>query len=168
MSKLYDFQTKAIAQLLSGKKIIVSGTGSGKTAMAVKWAEIKCEETDKDKILVITTASKAKTNDFQDEFETWCDKSFVRRLKTLSIISWHKLAAWVNAHWMELEDWIIIFDEIQRGKAGVNSGMGRAFLKIAKKNHDWAGFTGTPGDTWIDFYAYFVSCGFVRNRVGKC
>ena len=67
MATLYDFQKQAVAQLMSGKHIIVSGVGSGKTAMALTWAERKQRETGKTKLLVVTTASKSKTGDFQDE-----------------------------------------------------------------------------------------------------
>lgn len=42
--------------------------------------------------------------------------------------------------------------------------MGKAFLKIAKRNKDWSGFTGTPGDTWLSFYPYMQACNLVRNK----
>ena len=42
--------------------------------------------------------------------------------------------------------------------------MGRAFLKITKVNHDWAAFTGTPGDTWLSFYPYMQACNLIRNK----
>jgi hypothetical protein len=42
--------------------------------------------------------------------------------------------------------------------------MGRAFLKIAKQTDDWAGFTGTPGDTWLSFYPYMQACNLVKNK----
>ena len=162
--QLYDFQEEAIAQLLTGKRIIVSKMGSGKTAMAVKWAERKCEETEKEKLLIITTASKSRTNDFRDEFDVWCGLDFIKRLRVFSIISWHKLAKWVNQNWNDLENYVFIFDEVQKAKAGLDSQMGRAFLKIAHKNKDWAGFTGTPGDTWLSFYPYFIACNLIRNK----
>ena len=42
--------------------------------------------------------------------------------------------------------------------------MGKAFLQITKKTADWAGFTATPGDTWIKFYAYFTATKLVVNK----
>lgn len=47
---------------------------------------------------------------------------------------------------------------------GYTTGMGKAFLKIAKRNHDWAGFTGTPGDSWEYFIGYFVATNLARNK----
>ena len=163
---LYDFQTQAITNLLNGKHIIVAGCGSGKTAMALVWAQKKSKETGKKKLLVVTTASKSKTGDFEKEIDQWCGPAFKRSLKTFTVLSWHKLKKWVDDNWGYINEYIVIFDEIQRGSAGVSSGMGKAFLKITKVDGDWAGFTGTPGDTWLKFYPYFVACGLERNKTG--
>lgn len=162
--QMYNFQKEAIDQLVSGKHFIISGVGSGKTAMAVVWAEQKCKETGKSKVLIVTTASKSRTGDFEEEARAWCSSSFFNSLSSFSVLSWHKLAAWVNTNWESLGDYVVVFDEIQRGSAGVSSGMGKAFLKITKRNPDWAGFTGTPGDTWLKFYPYFTACNLVRNK----
>lgn len=163
MAEMFDFQKQAVSQLLSGKHIIVAGVGSGKTAMALVWAEQKQRETGKNKLLVVTTASKSKTGDFEKEAEEWTP-SLLKSLSSFSVLSWHKLAAWVQANWSSLDEYIIILDEIQRAKAGISSGMGKAFLKIAKRNDDWTGFTGTPGDTWLSFYPYMQACNLVRNK----
>ena len=72
MAMLYDFQKTAVSQLMSGKHIIISGVGSGKTAMALTWVAQKCRETGKDKVVVITTASKSRTGDFEQEAGVWC------------------------------------------------------------------------------------------------
>lgn len=163
MPELFNFQKQAVGQLIGGKHFIISGVGSGKTAMALVWAEQKCEETGKKDILVVTTASKSRTGDFQTEANVWCP-SLLNSLSSFSVLSWHKLRAWVDTNWKSLRDYIFIFDEVQRAKAGVSSGMGKAFLKITKLNHDWAGFTGTPGDTWLSFYPYFTACDKVVNK----
>ena len=162
--KLYNFQKEAINQLAIGKHFIISGVGSGKTAMAVVWAEQKCKETGKSKVLIVTTASKSRTGDFEEEARAWCSSSFFNSLSSFSVLSWHKLRAWVDTNWESLGDYVVVFDEIQRGSAGVSSGMGKAFLKITAKNKDWAGFTGTPGDTWLKFYPYFTACNLIRNK----
>lgn len=133
---------------------------SGKTAMAVVWARLKSEKTNKNKVLVVTTASKSRTGDFQEEDKQWNGDN----KRELTVISWHKLAKWVNEHLLDINEYVIIWDEIQRAKAGVSSGMGRAFLKVTKKNNDWAAFTGTPGDTWLSFYPYMQACNLVRNK----
>lgn len=171
MPGLYSFQKQAIAQLLTGKHVIVAGTGLGKTACAMSWTEQKCRETGKSKVLVVTTASKSKArnlngdDDFTADARLFCSPSFVESLSSsLSLISWHKLKAWVKANWRNIDDYVIVYDELHYAKAGASSGRGRAFLKIAKQNHDWAGFTATPGDTWLSFYPYFAACGLVRNK----
>lgn len=164
--KLYEYQEWAIDALLSGKHIVVAGTGSGKGAMAVIWAKAMCEKTNKNKVLVVTTASKAnmKPNDFEADADKWCGIPFRKSLSSFSVISWHKLSAWVAANWKNLSSWVFVFDEIAKASAGVSSGMGKAFLKIAAQNEDWAGFTATPGDVWIKFYPYFQACGLVKNK----
>lgn len=131
--------------------------------MSLVWAEQKCKETGKDKLLIVTTASKSRTGDFESEADVW-SPSLKKSLSSLSVLSWHKLRAWVDTNFRELSEYVYIFDEAQRGSAGVSSGMGRAFLKIAKATTDWAAFTGTPGDTWLKFYPYFQACGLVRNK----
>ncbi len=136
---------------------------SGKNPTSMVWACEKCKETGKDKILVITTASKAKTTDHHDDLNLFCP-SFSKSLSSFSVLSWHKLATWVNEHWLEIEDYVFVFDELQKAGAGISSGMGKAFLKITKKTTDWAGFTGTPGDTWLKLYPYFTACNLVRNK----
>lgn len=161
MANLYDFQKDAIDQLLTNNKyFIVAGCGAGKTAMAVIWAKEKCKETKKYKILVVTTASKSRTGDFEEEDKEWNGKWN----RSLTVLSWHKLAKWVNEKQHDVRDYVVIFDEVQRAKAGVSSGMGKAFLRITKENKDWAAFTGTPGDTWLSFYPYMQACGLVRNK----
>lgn len=105
--ELHGFQTQSIAELLGGKRFIISGMGSGKTAMAVVWARLKCEETNRHKVLVVTTASKSRTGDFQEEDETWNGDG----KRELIVISWHKLAKWVNENLSEIKDYVVIFDE---------------------------------------------------------
>ena len=163
--KLYNFQKQAISELLKKEKhIVISSTGSGKGAMAVIWAKAMCERTKKKKVLVITTASKSRTGDFEADADTWCGADFRGSLEEFKVISWHKLKAWTKEHIVELGSWVVIADEIAKASAGVSSGMGRAFLMITKYNEDWAGFTATPGDVWLKFYPYFQACGFVKNK----
>lgn len=163
MARLFDFQAASINELMAGKHFIVAGCGAGKTAMAVVWANNKCVDTGKRNILVVTTASKSRTGDFEEEADLWCP-SLRNSLSSFSVLSWHKLRAWVETNWGSLGDYVYIFDEVQRAKAGVSSGMGRAFLKITSQTDDWAGFTGTPGDTWLSFYPYLQACGYVKNK----
>ena len=161
--KLFRFQKDSIEKLLKGKHFIIAGCGAGKTAIALAWAKEKQKETGKTKLLVVTTASKSKTGDFENEADMWAE-GLKECMDTFTVLSWHKLAKWVSENYDEIADYIVIFDEVQRGSAGISSGMGRAFLKITKTNDTWAAFTGTPGDTWLKFYPYFVACKLVRHK----
>ena len=164
MPTLYDYQKDAVKQLLAGKHFVIAGTGTGKGAMAVVWAKAVCERENKKNVLVVTTASKSRTNDFQSDADLWNGEEWRKSLSSFSVLSWHKLSAWVSSHWSSLSDWVVIFDEVAKASAGVSSGMGKAFLQITKKTTDWAGFTATPGDTWIKFYAYFTATKLVVNK----
>lgn len=164
MAELYNFQRDAIKELLNGKHIVISATGSGKGAMAVLWAKEMCRRKRKHKVLVITTASKSRTGDFEADADLWCGSSFRTSLSSFSVISWHKLKAWVKSNWLSLGDWVVIADEVAKAGAGVSSGMGKAFLQLTAKTDNWAGFTATPGDTWLKFYPYFQACGYVRDK----
>lgn len=162
--ELYKFQKDAVEKLLKGKHFIISGVGSGKTAMALVWAQKEQEKTGKTKLLVVTTASKSRTGDFEKEADEWAP-TLKKKLSEFLVLSWHKLRKWTQENTKNINDYIVIFDEVQRGSAGVSSGMGKAFLKITKTNHNWAAFTGTPGDTWIKFYPYFTACDLVKSKM---
>lgn len=161
---LYRYQEAAVEQLLAGKNIICAGMGMGKNPTSMVWAARKCEKTGKKKILVITTASKAKTSDHWDDMCDFCPE-FAKQLykENFVVISWHKLRSWVDSNWTTLQDWVVVADEIQKSK-GYSTGMGKAFLKIAKKNPDWSGWTGTPGDSWDSFVTYFTATNQTRNK----
>ena len=76
MATLYKYQEEAVEDLLDGKHIVVAGTGCGKGAMAVIWAQAMCKRTKKKKVLVITTASKSRTGDLEADADLWCGSSF--------------------------------------------------------------------------------------------
>lgn len=154
-----------------GRKHYFMTHNSGKSAIAMKFAEMQCLLTGKKKVLVVTTASKCKArtseglNDFEDEAKKFCSPEFFKTLsQSLTLLSWHKLAKWKRDNWKDVNEYVIIWDEVAKASAGWSSGMGRAFLGIASKNKDWAAFTATPGDTWLKFYPYFVVCDLEYNK----
>ena len=168
---LYRFQSETVRVLLeeTNKHIVVAGVGTGKTAISVVWAQAKCLERGLSKVLVITTASKSKTkdaenrNDFEAEADNFCGKSFRQNLQEFETVSWNSLHKWVDEHRRKIREWVVIADELQRAK-GWTTGMGKSFIKIAQETANWVGFTGTPGDYWISYGAYFQACGLVRNK----
>ena len=165
MATLYPFQTQAVEECLRGKKFIISGTGSGKTAMAISLCKEITVNSSLSRVIVATTASKAKTNDWQSEAVEWGGEAWFKSLKKFEVISWHSLRKWWNNNFDKgLDDAYIIFDEVAKAKAGVSSAMGKTFLEMTKKTDNWVGLTATPGDNWIDFYAYFQATGQVKNK----
>lgn len=165
--ELYKYQKQSAEELLEGKHFIICATGTGKGAVAMVYAAEKCRRTGKDKVLIVTTASKAhmKPNDFEQDMDTWCGPSVRKSLSSFSVISWAKLRAWVDEHQLtDITDYVYIFDEVAYAKAGVSSARGKAFLTIARKTSDWAGFTATPGENWLHFYPYYTACGLVKNK----
>lgn len=159
MPELYDFQKQAVLELAKPfKHIVISETGSGKSAMGISWALT----TRKLKWLVVTTASARDSRQWFKELEMWGGKSLSSI--SLEVISWQGLAKWTIANWDSLDDYAFILDEIAKSKAGVSSARGRAFLQITKRTDTWAGFTATPGDRWIDFQAYFIAGHYIKNK----
>lgn len=162
MADLYPFQRKAVIDLLGGKHIIYAVMGAGKTATALKWAEQEARRSGKNKLLVITTASKSKSSDWEDEAKKFTPEL---KLNKFEVVSWHKAKQWTRDKTpQEMSEYLVIFDELHRSKQGVSSLMGRAFLMLTKYTDTWVGATGTPGDKWIDFCPYFVATKKVRNK----
>lgn len=158
MPELYDYQEDAVQSLMQpDKHIVVADMGLGKTAMSLRWALT----TPNRKWLVVTTASARDSGQWYNELHLWTPE--VRDCE-VEVISWQGLAKWTVAHWADIPHYTFIFDEVRKAAAGVSSQRGRAFLQITKTTPYWAGFTGTPGDRWIDFQAYFVAGGYVKNK----
>lgn len=161
MSELYNFQKVAINDLIKGKHFAILGTGCGKSAIMMRWLAHQ----NRKKVLIVTTPSKRDSGDFLVEADTWNGAAWRTSLKEFEVISWHALAKWVSKHYADMQDWAFAFDEVAKAKAGVSSGMGKAFLKITINSlSPWAGFTATPGDNWLHFYPYFTACGYVPNK----
>lgn len=162
MKELYEFQKQSIRDICGSKNIVVQEVGSGKSAVMMRWLK---EQRPK-KVLIITTPSKRNSGDFLRDADEWNGEGWRQSLTEFEVISWHGLAKWVSEHYSVLKDYVYAMDEIQRCKAGVSSGMGKAFLKITlnSSRSRWAGFTATPGDNWLHFYPYFTACGFVPNK----
>lgn len=163
--QLYDFQKEAIKALNGGKHICIAATGVGKGSIALHWAR----GTGKSRVLVVSTASKrdvrneAGLNDFEAEADAWFPM-WRQELNSFEVISWQGFSKWVEKHIKQINEYAVVLDELSSVKAGVSSQRGRAFLKVAASTECWTGYTATPGDSWIDYYAYFVACGKLKNK----
>lgn len=129
----------------------------GKSCIALNWALT----TPKQKWLVVTTPAARDSKQWYDELNLWCKS---QSSSSLTVISWAGLAKWTISNWNSLDQYTFIFDEVARSKAGISSAQGRAFLQITRHTDWWAGFTATPGDRWIDFQAYFIAGGYIKNK----
>lgn len=160
MPNLYHYQEQSVRELLNGKRICLQQVGTGKTPVMMRWLQA----VKKKNVVIITTASKAKSGDMQKEAEQWNGVGWIKSLDTFVVVSWHKLSKLVKALPKgRLGEYAFAFDEVQKCK-GFSSGMGKAFLNICARCDTWTGYTATPGDQWKDYIAYFAACGLVKNK----
>lgn len=145
-NKLYSHQEEAL-RLLHNGNVLVGGVGSGKSRVGASWALSKA---DAKKIVVITTARKRDSLEWEGEFAALganCDE--------VTIESWNNVSKFADYH-----DHVFIFDE----QRVVGSGAWvKSFLKISKHNL-WILLSATPGDTWLDYVPLFIANGFYKNR----
>lgn len=146
VAKLYSHQEEALGLLQSGK-VLVGGVGSGKSRVGASWA---LSQADPKKIVVITTARKRDSLEWEGEFAVFgvnCDEVMIE--------SWNNVSRFAD-----YTDHVFIFDE----QRVVGSGAWvKSFLKISKHNL-WILLSATPGDVWLDYVPLFIANGFYRNR----
>lgn len=145
-NKLYSHQEEALRLLHSGQ-VLVGGVGSGKSRVGASWA---LSQADESKIIVIATARKRDSFEWEGEFAALganCDE--------VTIESWNNVSKFAD-----YSDHVFIFDE----QRVVGSGAWvKSFLKISKHNL-WILLSATPGDTWLDYVPLFIANGFYKNR----
>ena len=146
VAKLYSHQEEALGLLQSGK-VLVGGVGSGKSRVGASWA---LSQADASKIIVITTARKRDSLEWEGEFA-----ALGADFEKVTIESWNNVARFADYH-----DHVFVFDE----QRVVGSGAWvESFLKIAKHNQ-WILLSATPGDTWLDYIPLFIANGYYENR----
>lgn len=142
---LQEHQEKVLPKLASGK-VLVGGTGSGKSITAL--AYFTSVSTTKP-IYVITTAKKRDTG------EWFADAMKMSLRNNVIVDSWNNIEKYAD-----VEDAFFIFDEqkvVGSGPWVIN------FYAIAKKNH-WLLLSATPADRWIDLVPLFIANGFYKNK----
>lgn len=145
-NKLYSHQEEALRLLHSGQ-VLVGGVGSGKSRVGASWA---LSQADESKIIVITTARKRDSFEWEGEFA-----ALGADFEKVTIESWNNVARFADYC-----DHVYIFDEQRVVGAGA---WVKSFLKIAKHN-SWILLSATPGDTWLDYVPLFIANGFYKNR----
>lgn len=146
VAKLYSHQEEALGLLQSGK-VLVGGVGSGKSRVGASWA---LSQADESKIVVITTARKRDSLEWEGEFA-----ALGADFEKVTIESWNNVARFADYH-----DHVFVFDE----QRVVGSGAWvKSFLEIAKHNQ-WILLSATPGDVWLDYIPLFIANGYYENR----
>jgi hypothetical protein len=142
---LMPHQEMAVGELRNGN-ILKGGVGSGKTRTGLAYYVAK-GGAPWTSLIVITTAKKRDTGDWQHEASLWGVE--------VTVDSWNNLPLY-----MDRRDHFFIFDE----QRVVGSGVWvKAFTTLAKHNQ-WILLSATPGDTWLDYIPVFVANGFYKNR----
>ena len=160
-AKLYQFQKQALADLFdSNKKFCILPTGAGKTAVMFNWLKYM----EAKRVLIVTTASKRDSGDFEKEANIWCGAGWKESLYSFEVISWHKLNSWVTENWGSIDQYTYAFDEVHNA-SGAQSQMSMAFRKIARQTNNWSGYTATPGDEWKKFAPYFIATNLIHTYV---
>lgn len=146
VAKLYSHQEEALGLLQSGK-VLVGGVGSGKSRVGASWA---LSQADASKIIVVTTARKRDSLEWDDEFS-----AIGADFEKVTVDSWNHVNRYSNR-----VDHVFIFDE----QRVVGSGSWvKSFLKITKHNR-WILLSATPGDVWLDYVPLFIANGYYKNR----
>lgn len=146
VAKLYSHQEEALGLLQSGK-VLVGGVGSGKSRVGASWA---LSQADESKIIVITTARKRDSLEWESEFA-----ALGADFEKVTIESWNNVARFADYC-----DHVYIFDEQRVVGAGA---WVKSFLKIAEHNQ-WILLSATPGDVWLDYVPLFIANGYYKNR----
>lgn len=146
VAKLYSHQEEALGLLQSGK-VLVGGVGSGKSRVGASWA---LSQADESKIIVITTARKRDSLEWEGEFA-----ALGADFEEVTIESWNNISKFDDCCLN-----VFIFDE----QRVVGSGTWvKSFLKIAE-NNQWILLSATPGDVWLDYVPLFIANGYYKNR----
>lgn len=145
---LLPHQEAVLPKLESGK-ILVGGTGAGKSITALAFAQMKYPGK---KIVVLTTAKK------RDDGEWFTDAMKMSLDCEMVVDSWNMIGKYVDI------EAFFILDE----QRIVGSGAWvKAFYKIAERN-PFILLSATPADSWMDLIPIFVANGFYKNKTEFC
>jgi len=168
---LWAEQLKALEKMHNGC-ILNGDVGSGKSITAAAYFYTKVcggdlrvngfgglgDMSNPRDVVVITTARKRKSLDWEKEFVAFGistnPETSVYGVR-LTVDSFNNIEKYAD-----VKDAFFIFDEQRLVGAGA---WVKAFIKIAKAN-EWIMLSATPGDNWMDYCPIFIANGFYKNR----
>lgn len=150
---LQDHQAVTLPNLASGK-VLVGGTGSGKSITSLAWCTGVSTERP---IYVITTAKKRDSGE-------WYEDALKMGLRNpMFVDSWNNIEKYVD-----VQDAFFIFDE-QR-VVGSGAWVKHFYTITGRRNifghrsNQWLLLSATPADAWIDLVPLFIANGFYKNK----
>lgn len=154
---LSDNQKKAVSALKPGC-VLRGDVGSGKTrtSLVYYWTKMAHESPNVMDLVIITTAKKRDSHDWEDEIEKVIFKTCCKRPNYV-VDSWNNIEKYLDVKYRRA---FFIFDEQRASGSGKWS---KVFIKIGR-THDWILLSATPGDRYIDYLPIFIANGFYRNR----
>ncbi len=144
MIELRPYQQEALENMHNGC-VLYGGVGSGKTITSLSYYLKACGDK---KLIIITTAMKRDTRDWEDE-------GAVLDIHEMVVDSWQNIKKYKS-----IKGAFFIFDE---QKVLGNGTWVKSFQEISKHNQ-WILLSGTPGDNWIAYIPLFIANGWYRNR----
>src|SRR5690606_4008886 len=151
---LYKFQRELLNKIKTSY-IIASGTGTGKTIMAIHHY---LRHTNGEPLLIIAPPQKIIEGGWQRELETVANYYNVEI--SYDIVSYGVL----SKKWQLYKNWFVVFDECHYVK-NPTSQRGKAAIKLTKQSTNFLLLSATPASNgWEDTIAYMIMFGFYKNK----
>jgi len=153
-SMLYKFQRELLNKIKTSY-IIASGTGTGKTIMAIHHY---LRHNNGEPLLIIAPPQKIIEGGWQRELEAVA--TYYNIEIPYDIVSYGVL----SKKWQLYKKWFVVFDECHYVK-NPTSQRGKAAIKLAKQSTNFLLLSATPASNgWEDTIAYMIMFGFYKNK----
>lgn len=151
---LYKFQRELLNKI-KPSYIIASGTGTGKTIMAIHHY---LRHNNGEPLLIIAPPQKIIEGGWQRELEAVA--TYYNIEIPYDIVSYGVL----SKKWQLYKNWFVVFDECHYVK-NPTSQRGKAAIKLTKQSTNFLLLSATPASNgWEDTIAYMIMFGFYKNK----
>ena len=151
---LYKFQRELLNKI-KPSYIIASGTGTGKTIMAIHHY---LRHNNGEPLLIIAPPQKIIEGGWQRELEAVA--TYYNIEIPYDIVSYGVL----SKKWQLYKKWFVVFDECHYVK-NPTSQRGKAAIKLTKQSTNFLLLSATPASNgWEDTIAYMIMFGFYKNK----